>query len=137
MNDIVNRMRLGQGASTSVPPAQRAPVSEPAQNNSLRVTLDDLGHPAYMINHNFELVWINGAAQQALFGGFIQHADGLHHGFLRGGGLRVESDAGGVDGGAGGPAEGAVANAFLFVLTIAFDLRLNVSQGFTPELQFL
>jgi adenylate cyclase len=72
MNDIANRMRLGQGASTVLPSAQHAPVTGPAQDIGLRVTLDDLGHPAYMLNHNFELVWINGAAQQALFGGAIE-----------------------------------------------------------------
>jgi class 3 adenylate cyclase len=35
----------------------------------LQVTLDNIEHPAYMINQNFELVWINQHAQQRFFGG--------------------------------------------------------------------
>jgi hypothetical protein len=60
--------------------------------------------------------------QHALFGGFIQCADRLHHSFFGVGVFFIESSAGIADSGAGGAAEGAVANAFLFVLTIAFDL---------------
>jgi class 3 adenylate cyclase len=42
-----------------------------AQGAALHLTLDDIEHPAYMINQNFELVWINDAAKQALFGGHL------------------------------------------------------------------
>jgi class 3 adenylate cyclase len=43
-----------------------------AQQGPLHVTLDDIGHPAYMLNQNFELVWINPQAQQRLFGGRLE-----------------------------------------------------------------
>lgn len=33
-----------------------------------RVTIDELGYPAYMINHSFELIWINQQARQSLLG---------------------------------------------------------------------
>lgn len=42
------------------------------QTAPLQVTLDDIGHPAYMLNQNFELVWINAHAQQSLFGGHLE-----------------------------------------------------------------
>lgn len=32
-----------------------------------RVTIEDLPHPAYMINHNFELIWVNPQARHRLF----------------------------------------------------------------------
>lgn len=38
----------------------------------LHLTLDEIGHPAYMLNQNFELVWINEAAQQRFFGGRLE-----------------------------------------------------------------
>lgn len=34
-----------------------------------RVTIEDLPHPAYMINHNFELMWVNPQARHRLFAG--------------------------------------------------------------------
>lgn len=40
------------------------PASPPMQ-----LTLEDIAHPAYMINPNFELVWLNAAAKHCLFGG--------------------------------------------------------------------
>jgi len=32
-------------------------------SHGLRVTIEDIPHPAYMVNHNFELVWANERAQ--------------------------------------------------------------------------
>lgn len=60
MSHIDHRPEPG---STSISQQQAAP---------LQVTLDDIGHPAYMINQNFELVWINPQAQQRLFGGRLE-----------------------------------------------------------------
>ncbi len=54
MAQIVDRLN-GSTTPTALPPPQ--------------VTLDSIEHPAYMINQNFELVWINPHAQQTLFGG--------------------------------------------------------------------
>jgi class 3 adenylate cyclase len=41
-------------------------------SSGLRVTLDEIRHPAYMINHNFELVWINERGKADLFNGLQQ-----------------------------------------------------------------
>lgn len=39
-----------------------------ADGDSPRVTIDELTHPAYMITHNFELMWINPEARRRLLG---------------------------------------------------------------------
>lgn len=39
------------------------------QEGGLRLTMDEFSHPAYMVNHNFELIWFNAAARQTVFGG--------------------------------------------------------------------
>ena len=49
-----------------------APAQAPAQavgsfDAPLHLTLDEIRHPAYMINYSFELMWINPAGQHALF----------------------------------------------------------------------
>lgn len=48
-----------QGRSASLPPAT---------SEGPRVTIDELNHPAYMINHSFELIWINQEARRILLG---------------------------------------------------------------------
>ncbi len=35
----------------------------------LRLTVDDISHPAYMVNYNFELFWFNNQAREQIFGG--------------------------------------------------------------------
>ena len=64
----------------SVIPAQRATDATPAKSaqhspapfgsttDGPRVTIDELTYPAYMINHSFELIWINQQARQRLLG---------------------------------------------------------------------
>lgn len=47
-------------AAASPPPLRRMDTGAP------RVTIDELGHPAYMINHSFELIWINQEARRHL-----------------------------------------------------------------------
>jgi len=41
-------------------------TQEPAADNrrALRLTLEDIPHPAYMVNYNFELTWYNDAARE-------------------------------------------------------------------------
>jgi adenylate cyclase len=41
----------------------------------LRVTVDEISFPAYMLNYDFELTWINREGEQRLFKGSIQHED--------------------------------------------------------------
>lgn len=45
-------------------------MSSPAlPEGGLRLTMDEFSHPAYMINHNFELIWFNAAARKTVFDG--------------------------------------------------------------------
>ena len=37
---------------------------------ALHVSIDQIPHPAYMINYNFEVVWYNDAARGEILGGF-------------------------------------------------------------------
>jgi class 3 adenylate cyclase len=60
MAQIIDRL---SGAPQPAAATQTAP---------LHLTLDDIGHPAYMLNQNFELVWINAHGQQSLFGGHLE-----------------------------------------------------------------
>lgn len=41
-----------------------------AKNNALRLTIDHIPFPAYMVNYNFEITWFNEEARAELFGGF-------------------------------------------------------------------
>lgn len=42
----------------------------PAQSNPLRLTVDHIPFPAYMVNYNFEVTWYNEAARTELLGEF-------------------------------------------------------------------
>jgi class 3 adenylate cyclase len=69
MAQIIDRLAAQEPPPKSGSPSH-APHREPvAQSGSLQLTLDNIAYPAYMINQNFELVWINPAAKQCLFGG--------------------------------------------------------------------
>lgn len=46
--------------------ARDAGPAAPTSSQPLRVTIDDLPYPAYMVNHKFELVWVNDAARSEL-----------------------------------------------------------------------
>ena len=60
MSDIVTRLN---GAPAPAPVA-----AAPAQSGApLRVTIEEIQHPAYMVNHNFEVVWMNDAARRTVF----------------------------------------------------------------------
>jgi hypothetical protein len=69
----------------------------------------------------------------ASFSSLIEAADGSQNGFLRGGITGKDGSAGVADSGAGGTTHCAVAQAAFFVLAITFDLRLNISQGYSSE----
>ena len=51
---------------TAVQPEEVPPTDA---RGSLRVTIEDIAFPAYMVNHSFELCWYNEAARQEIFGG--------------------------------------------------------------------
>lgn len=78
MTQIVDRLN---GEGSAAPQAAQRPdehraapgFAHRAPSGSMRITLDDIEFPAYMINHNFELMWINQHAERQFFGG--QHAD--------------------------------------------------------------
>jgi class 3 adenylate cyclase len=68
MTEIV--ARLGDTpapASAAIPPAPTL-----RSMDALRVTVDDIDYPAYMVNHNFEVVWINDLARRQVFGGVAE-----------------------------------------------------------------
>lgn len=84
MSEIAER--IGQGFATRSPIARTTATAERpaatddanrlAKTSYLRradeagpqITIDDLPHPAYMINHNFELIWMNPQARAMLPG---------------------------------------------------------------------
>ena len=72
MSQIVDRLGGNYPASPAAPAAMASPPHAATVHPSMHLSLDDIEHPAYMLNQNFELVWINAAAQQALFGGHLE-----------------------------------------------------------------
>lgn len=47
-----------------------SPVAAVQPGGELKLTIDRIPHPAYMVNYNFELTWYNSEAQATLLGGF-------------------------------------------------------------------
>jgi len=68
MTQIIDRLN-GEGPSAPRPTMAKAVA---ISDTPLHLTLDDIGHPAYMLNQNFELVWINQPAQHNFFGGHME-----------------------------------------------------------------
>ena len=55
-------------AGLAVPgPARQGPAAD--NRRTLRLTLEDVAHPAYMVNYNFELTWYNDASRQRILSG--------------------------------------------------------------------
>lgn len=54
------------GRVGGIPQVERKPKTEAI--NSLSLSLDNLTHPAYMLNYNLELTWFNEAARTEVFG---------------------------------------------------------------------
>src|SRR3972149_12141349 len=55
-----------EGHAVSGPPKQE-PVAD--NRRAPRLTLEDVPHPAYMVNYNFELTWYNDAAREHILSG--------------------------------------------------------------------
>lgn len=67
MAQIIERLSGGHTAHAAPQrPATARTVAVP-QAPPLHLTLDDIGHPAYMLNQNLELMWINPPGQHVLF----------------------------------------------------------------------
>ncbi len=70
MSEIVSR--LGDFRSEDVMQSHSSADVVALPPSRLRVTLEDIRQPAYMINHNFELVWINDAGKAEFLNGLKQ-----------------------------------------------------------------
>ncbi|MGQ0664182.1 MAG: adenylate/guanylate cyclase domain-containing protein [Pseudomonadota bacterium] len=76
MAEIVERLVTKGLESRSPTPVPYAPEAGPAplrpapsaREDGLRLTIDDMPCPAYLINNSFELTWWNGRAARELFG---------------------------------------------------------------------
>ena len=71
--------REPQAVSPPAPEPATSPVAEkmavpypaaPFQTSPLRLTIDHIPYPAYMVNYNFEITWYNEAARTELLGRF-------------------------------------------------------------------
>ncbi len=67
--------RSGHSDSVSTPSAAAGIKSAPhsvttAKSNMLRLTIDHIPYPAYMVNYNFEITWFNEEARTDLLGAF-------------------------------------------------------------------
>jgi adenylate cyclase len=81
MAEVVARIGITQAEREFTPvssvPAPLAGVAPPGQEppplsenrRVLRLTLEDVPHPAYMVNYNFELTWYNDAARERVLAG--------------------------------------------------------------------
>ncbi len=74
MNEIAARVgalpeaATQPGAPVALSEAGEAPKRAARRGAGIRLTLDRLEHPAYMVNYNFFVEWCNEKAAQALFG---------------------------------------------------------------------
>jgi class 3 adenylate cyclase len=81
MAEVVARIGIAQSgrepvaadqdlAAPDSPAAAGTPQVVPTDNRrALRLTLEDVPHPAYMVNYNFELTWYNDAARKQILSG--------------------------------------------------------------------
>jgi len=70
MSEIVSR--LGDSRSEDVMQLHSSADVVALPPSRLRVTFEDIRQPAYMINHNFELVWINDGGKAEFLNGLKQ-----------------------------------------------------------------
>jgi adenylate cyclase len=84
MAEVVARIGMAQSGREQVTADQVVPAPDGAagpqaleaqadNRRALRLTLEDVPHPAYMVNYNFELTWYNDAARKRVLCGL----DGL------------------------------------------------------------
>lgn len=57
------------GGGASPPPAPNVLPLDP-ERRALQLSIDDIPHPAYMVNYNFEVAWYNDLARERLLGDF-------------------------------------------------------------------
>jgi len=82
MAEVVARMGIGQAgrelhAADPIPTVLESkdaagpqrPETAADNRRTLRLTLEDVPHPAYMVNYNFELTWYNDAAREHILCG--------------------------------------------------------------------
>lgn len=80
MDEIVTRAAARPASDAPAPRPQvgsAQAISDPAagsRKQPLVVTIDQVPHPAYMVNHRFEVVWFNDKAREALDGALAQLA---------------------------------------------------------------
>lgn len=74
MTRITDHFAAGQplrpGYSSAL--AARSPADAPELGAMPRLTVEEIVHPAYMVNYNFELIWFNAAARSSVLGNFDQ-----------------------------------------------------------------
>lgn len=75
MSDIVNQMAQVNPTRAERPAVADAGLSvhgsgRSADGGALTLTVDQITHPAYMVNYNFEIVWFNEQARAEILGGF-------------------------------------------------------------------
>ncbi|MBN1105314.1 MAG: hypothetical protein JXL84_18015 [Deltaproteobacteria bacterium] len=71
---------LPEDTSFAVGPEMRAVPREGARSplphgGRLRLTVDEISFPSYMLNYEFELIWINREGEQRLFKGTLKQED--------------------------------------------------------------
>src|SRR4051812_34125071 len=73
MAEIASRLgsrhdAVDAGSHTAAPTAAASQPGAMTGSRSVQLTLDDIAHPAYMVNYNFELTWYNEAARKDILG---------------------------------------------------------------------
>jgi adenylate cyclase len=72
MAKITEHFSAGQTAPAAVEPAAAtrtaAASGAPAQGAVPKLSIEELDHPAYLVNHSFEMVWSNAAARAGVLG---------------------------------------------------------------------
>ncbi|MBI2314091.1 MAG: adenylate/guanylate cyclase domain-containing protein [Betaproteobacteria bacterium] len=63
---MVRQDRVEPGPRTET---ARPGIPTPDGGKELKLTVDNIPHPAYMVNYNFELTWLNDEARNRLLGG--------------------------------------------------------------------
>ncbi len=63
---------LTAGNATAVAARSPAVPGAPEREAMPRLTVEEIVHPAYMVNYNFELIWFNAAARGGVLGNFDQ-----------------------------------------------------------------
>lgn len=71
MTRIAEYFASGQSAPLGAE-ARSVAADEPVRGAMPRLTVEEIVHPAYMVNQNFELIWFNDAARKKVLGNFAQ-----------------------------------------------------------------